>query len=163
VSPPSQSLVSPVCKYFHGLLQFYLEYDGVELSGVVGQITANLGNIHEVVWRTQDTTDVVRCTVALNSFRRMTDHGLSRLMERIPEILLGHPDPLLETLFIVETFGSWRHHPISDPELLLDKAIGHLSCLNDKGLECECITVASWPSPVFLTYMDSSQLDYSTP
>ncbi|KAJ7891145.1 hypothetical protein B0H13DRAFT_2530078 [Mycena leptocephala] len=132
VSPPSQSLVSPVCKYFHGLLQFYFEYDGVELSGVVGQITANLGNIHEVVWRTQDTTDVVRCTVALNSFRRMTGHGLSRLMERIPEILLGHPDPLLETLFIVETFGSYHRYHTND----LHKAMSYFEIALSAARSC---------------------------
>ncbi|KAJ7200008.1 hypothetical protein GGX14DRAFT_401014 [Mycena pura] len=142
--PPPQTLVGPLGRYFHELLELYLAYDGVELHGVVDQIAANLHNIQEIARRTlyssnPDLAGVIKCILALNSFVRMTGHGAKTLMDCIPNVLQESPNPLLETMFITERFGSWRHNAIANPDTLLQQGLDHLRGLNDKSLEGYCL------------------------
>ncbi|KAJ7199198.1 hypothetical protein GGX14DRAFT_468258 [Mycena pura] len=65
----------------------------------------------------------------------MYRYGANTLMDCIPNVLLESPDPLLETLFITERFGSWRHIAIANPDTLLQRGLDHLKGLNDKSLE----------------------------
>jgi hypothetical protein len=49
--PPSQFLLDRLRKHFHSILDLYKKYNGAKLSSVVGQITFNLGNLHQVLYQ----------------------------------------------------------------------------------------------------------------
>ncbi|KAJ6480971.1 P-loop containing nucleoside triphosphate hydrolase protein, partial [Mycena sanguinolenta] len=47
--PPSPSLIYSLCKHFYALFKLYQEYNDGQLRPVINQITANLGNLREVL------------------------------------------------------------------------------------------------------------------
>ncbi|KAJ7479109.1 P-loop containing nucleoside triphosphate hydrolase protein, partial [Mycena latifolia] len=48
VHPPSPSLVQPLRKHFHALLDLYRNHFGVQINGMSDQINSNLHNIHHI-------------------------------------------------------------------------------------------------------------------
>ncbi|KAJ7469114.1 P-loop containing nucleoside triphosphate hydrolase protein, partial [Mycena latifolia] len=48
VHPPSPSLVQPLRKHFHSLLDLYRNHFGVQMNGMAEQIHSNLHNIHSI-------------------------------------------------------------------------------------------------------------------
>ncbi|KAJ6459347.1 P-loop containing nucleoside triphosphate hydrolase protein, partial [Mycena sanguinolenta] len=49
--PPSPLLIHSIQEHFHELLELYQKYNDGQLKPVIGQITANLGNLQEVLQR----------------------------------------------------------------------------------------------------------------
>ncbi|KAJ7443268.1 P-loop containing nucleoside triphosphate hydrolase protein, partial [Mycena latifolia] len=48
IHPPSPSLVRPLQKHFHSLLDLYRTHFGVQMNGMADQINSNLHNIHHI-------------------------------------------------------------------------------------------------------------------
>ncbi|KAJ7493668.1 hypothetical protein FB451DRAFT_1164546 [Mycena latifolia] len=139
--PPSASLIEPLQKHFHLLLDVYRRYGGVvQIAGKIDQITSNSGNLQQILQRglhpdSRHLTDAIKCTIALNSFRRFARHGWLSLMDLIPDLLPQLCNHRLEVQFIIETFNSVYLHPVSDLEPLVNQAVFHFQHFNDPALE----------------------------
>ncbi|KAJ7444715.1 P-loop containing nucleoside triphosphate hydrolase protein, partial [Mycena latifolia] len=48
IHPPSPSLVQPLRKHFHSLLDLYQAHFGVQINGMADQLNSNLHNIHHI-------------------------------------------------------------------------------------------------------------------
>ncbi|KAJ7480879.1 P-loop containing nucleoside triphosphate hydrolase protein, partial [Mycena latifolia] len=48
IHPPSPSLVQPLRKHFHSLLDLYQAHFGIQMKGMADQINSNLHNIHHI-------------------------------------------------------------------------------------------------------------------
>ncbi|KAJ7777515.1 hypothetical protein DFH07DRAFT_936614 [Mycena maculata] len=134
IHPPSQPLVHSLRKYFHQLLQLYIDYEeGFQTDAVVlRRITSNLGNLQNVLLlglqpNNPDLRDTLLCAMSLNRFNRMTNRGYSALMDKIPIVASEIADEKVQALFITEQFYSWHISPIRDPETLISQARGHFS------------------------------------
>ncbi|KAJ7442886.1 P-loop containing nucleoside triphosphate hydrolase protein, partial [Mycena latifolia] len=143
IHPPSPSLVQPLRKHFHSLLDSYQAHFGVQINGMAEQINANLHNIHHILLpslhpENPELRENIYCTLAFNSFSRFAAHGRSTLMDQIPHLLPQLADPRLETDFIIEVSLTASHYSIPNPELLINPAAHHLANLNDPSLACEC-------------------------
>ncbi|KAJ7478196.1 hypothetical protein FB451DRAFT_182425 [Mycena latifolia] len=142
VHPPTIILVRPLFRHFHSILALYSKYQGVERATTVSQLTLNLGNIYQVLYHglnidNPDIQNSILCTILFNSFRRLTGHSRTTLMDRVATISVGHWDHRVHADFITEQFLSMYHSPISSPELLISQAMGHFRNFNDPTLECE--------------------------
>ncbi|KAJ7904037.1 P-loop containing nucleoside triphosphate hydrolase protein [Mycena leptocephala] len=105
--PPSQFLMDRLRKHFHSLLDLYKIYNGAKLSGIVGQITFNLGNLHQVLCQelqvdNPDVANSIHCVINLNCFHRVTGRGGTTLMQQIPAVLSQLGDHKLDVQFIAE-------------------------------------------------------------
>ncbi|KAJ7480567.1 P-loop containing nucleoside triphosphate hydrolase protein, partial [Mycena latifolia] len=139
--PPSPRVIEPLQNHFHLLLDLYERYRGqVQLTSKMHQITANLGNLQQILRRglypdSPNLPDVIQCTISLNSFSRVTGHGWLDLMDIIPKILPQPHNQALEAQFIIEKLQSNEHHSGLSPELLITQAISHFHTINDPILE----------------------------
>ncbi|KAJ7473299.1 hypothetical protein FB451DRAFT_1174950 [Mycena latifolia] len=134
--PPTSSLVQPLQKYFHSLLQFCGDYRGVQTKGVANQIVSNLSNIHHILLAclhqgNPDLVDTISCAISLNVFRRQTSRDRVVLMDQIPAMLPKPCDHRLEAKFITEVFLTANRCPIPNPDLLIQEGLNHLANLND--------------------------------
>jgi hypothetical protein len=141
-SPPSQLLMDQLRKHFHSLLDIYKKYRGAQLKDVVGQITLNLGNLHQVLYQglqvdNPDVGNTIHCVINLNSFHRATGRSGTALMEQIPPILSQLGDHRLDVRFIAEFLESERRNVRLSPELLISQGISHCNHFDDPLLECE--------------------------
>jgi hypothetical protein len=144
-SPPSQFLMRPLRKHFHSLLELYKKYNGAQISGIIGQITLNLGNLHQVLYRglhkdNPDVADSIQCIISVNSFHRITGRSSTALMDHISPVLTELGDQRLGVHFIVEVLQSHVFKPTSNPELLIAQGVSYCNQLDDRVLECECAT-----------------------
>jgi hypothetical protein len=142
-SPPSQSLIQCIGKYFHSILDLYQKYNGAQLAAIITQITLNMGNMHQILLQQlhadyPDLADAIHCTLSLNSFYRLTRSSCTTLMDSIPSIFLQHHDSQLEAYFLTEVLFSHLHKPIASPEALIARLMSHFQHFNDPVLECEC-------------------------
>ncbi|KAJ7435502.1 hypothetical protein FB451DRAFT_1379364 [Mycena latifolia] len=139
--PPSSHLIGPLLHYFHLLLDLYQAYAGqMEMTSKMNQITSNLGNLKQILRQglhspLSDLSEVIQCTISLNSFCRVTGHNWLDLMDIIPEFFPQPCNHRLEVQFIIETFNSRKHHPVPTPELLVTRAISHFHNFNDSCLQ----------------------------
>ncbi|KAJ6469927.1 hypothetical protein C8R45DRAFT_1166446, partial [Mycena sanguinolenta] len=83
--PPSLFLIHSIREYFYELLELYQKYDDGQLKPVISQITANLGNLQEVLQRglvpsSSNLPATIYCSISLNSFYRVTGQGITSLM-----------------------------------------------------------------------------------
>jgi hypothetical protein len=138
-SPPAPFLMHPLRKYYYSLLHLYRKYNGAQLMGVVSQITSNLGNLQEVLYRgyadNPDIKETINCIINLTSFYRHTGCTSTPLMHHIPAVLSRLGDRRLEVHFITEVLMSEWINPISSPELLIAQEISHCKHLDDLRLE----------------------------
>ncbi|KAJ7456189.1 hypothetical protein FB451DRAFT_1373032 [Mycena latifolia] len=139
IHPPSPSLVQPLRKHFHSLLDLYRTHFGVQINGMADQINSNLHNIHHILLsglhpENPELLENIYCILAFNSFRRLAGHGRSELMDQIPSLLPELADPRLDTNFTIEVLLTVIYYPIANPELLIDRAVHHLANLNDPSL-----------------------------
>ncbi|KAJ6586530.1 hypothetical protein DFH09DRAFT_1274936 [Mycena vulgaris] len=79
--PPRESLVQPLQQHFHVLLDLYCKHIGVQTKRVIDQITANLGNLQQILMfglnqNNRALTSTIYCTISLNTFRRLSENGL---------------------------------------------------------------------------------------
>jgi hypothetical protein len=142
VFPPSQSLTRPLERHFHALLNLYKKYNGAQLVDVVDQITFNLANLQQVLHlglnvNNPDITDIIRCSINLNSFCRITEGRAIALMDQIPSVFSQLHSHELEVHFLAEVLLSASLRPISNPELLIAQGISHCTQFHDLQLECE--------------------------
>ncbi|KAJ7122077.1 hypothetical protein C8R44DRAFT_852876 [Mycena epipterygia] len=143
LSSPSWTLVRPLQKYFSIILEFCYNYYG-HLSDVrpVAQITSNLANIENILLQgftndidNVDLSETVLSSIQLNEFARLNNYGRHSLMDQIPHSLPQLADHKLEGCFITETFASWMHQLIPNPEALVEQGLEHFHHLGDLGLE----------------------------
>ncbi|KAJ7469512.1 hypothetical protein FB451DRAFT_1476331 [Mycena latifolia] len=147
IHPPSPSLVQPLRKHFHSLLDLHQAHFGVQINGITDQITANLHNIHHILLpslhpENPELRENIYCIITFSSFRRLAAHGHSALMNQIPPLLPLLADPRLETNFTIEVLLTANYYPTPDPELLIDEAVHHLANLNDPSLASKFYRVA---------------------
>ncbi|KAJ7493538.1 hypothetical protein FB451DRAFT_1490684 [Mycena latifolia] len=145
--PPSADHIEPLRQHFHLLLNIYQQYHGQIQTTSIEQLNSNFGNIQQILKQelqlnSPHLSDVIEDTILLNSFSRQTGRGWLKLMDIVPNIFPQPCNHRLETQYIMETFHSRIHHPISTPELLVTQAISHLDNLNDPILESRFYTVA---------------------
>ncbi|KAJ6541015.1 hypothetical protein DFH09DRAFT_1174939 [Mycena vulgaris] len=138
---PSASLIQSMHKYFHSLLDMYTQYLGVHrINNRMNQISSNLGNMQSILTEglhldNPDLTDVIYCTLSLNSFSRVTGFGRLGLMDQIPALFPQPCDHRLETSFITEVFNSMNNQSIPNPESLVSQAKSHFRFFDDPVLE----------------------------
>ncbi|KAJ7451367.1 hypothetical protein FB451DRAFT_1525746 [Mycena latifolia] len=147
VHPPLPNLVQPLRKHFHVLLDLDRTHFGVQINGMADQINSNLHNIYNILLPSlhPDNPELVEniyCIFSFNSFRRLAGHGRSALMDHIPPLLPGLADPRLHTSFTIEVILTAGHCPVSDPDILIDRAVHHLTNLNDTALASQFYNVA---------------------
>ncbi|KAJ6488773.1 P-loop containing nucleoside triphosphate hydrolase protein, partial [Mycena sanguinolenta] len=70
--PPSLFLIHSLREHFYELVELYKEYTDGQLKPVISQITANLGNLQEVLQRglvtgASDLPATIYCSISLNS------------------------------------------------------------------------------------------------
>ncbi|KAJ7723580.1 P-loop containing nucleoside triphosphate hydrolase protein [Mycena metata] len=140
--PPSQLLMQPLCKHFHSILNLYHQHDGASLAIVATQITFNLGNLQQLLFKglnsdNPDLTDTLRCIISFNSFCRVYGHGYQAMMDHaLP--LLPHPgDDRLEVQYISEVFSSILLHPAGNAEALISRAKWLSKRFSDPVIECK--------------------------
>jgi hypothetical protein len=136
-SPPSESLTYPLCRHFFSLLELYKKYNGAQLGGAVNQITSNLGNLQQVLYRRlhadSELAETVQCILNLNSFNRITKRSAVTLMDEIPAVLSRSSDHRLEVLFWAEVLRS----PTPNAEELIVQGLSLCTNLNEPVTECE--------------------------
>ncbi|KAJ7469555.1 hypothetical protein FB451DRAFT_1476388 [Mycena latifolia] len=147
IHPPSPSLVQPLRKHFHSLLDLYRTHFGVQINGMADQINSNLRNIHHILLpclhpENPELRGNIYCILTLSSFRRFAAHEHSELMDQIPPLLSHLADPRLEINFTIEVLSTTNYYPIPNLELLIDRAVHHLDNLNDPSLACKFYRVA---------------------
>ncbi|KAF7332974.1 ATPase-AAA-core domain-containing protein [Mycena venus] len=139
--PPSLTLIQPLRKHLHLLLDLYQKYRGaVQMAGTLKQITSNLGNLHQILLQelcldNPDVAEVIRCTISLNNFHRITGHGRTALMDTVPAVLPSPPDHKLEVQFITEEFYSSFYHPIGDADTQIALSVSHFEHVTDPVLQ----------------------------
>ncbi|KAJ7032620.1 hypothetical protein C8F04DRAFT_1235227 [Mycena alexandri] len=106
--PVPLRMTRPVQTYFHSLLELYQKHRGMQQSvQTVQQIRSNAGNLNQILVLglnvdNPDLAQTIRCTICLNSFRRLMGHSPTVLMDRIPELLPHLDDPGLAAEINVE-------------------------------------------------------------
>jgi hypothetical protein len=140
---PSSSLTRPLRNYFHSLLDLYEKYPGFQqTAGRVDEINSNLGNLEQVLLlgldhHLDDLPDTIHCALALNSFRRLSGHGRTLLMDHIPAALPQAAHPGLEISYLTEVFHSGINLAIPNPDVLIKRATSQLHKCDDPVLECK--------------------------
>ncbi|KAJ7758762.1 hypothetical protein B0H14DRAFT_3166032 [Mycena olivaceomarginata] len=81
--------------------------NGAQLVDVVDQITFNLANLQQVLHpglnvNNPDITDIIRCSINLNSFCRITEGCVIALMDEIPSVFSQLHSHELEMHFLAE-------------------------------------------------------------
>ncbi|KAJ7469513.1 hypothetical protein FB451DRAFT_1476333 [Mycena latifolia] len=147
IHPPSPSLVQPLRKHFHSLLDLYRTNLGIQMKGMADQINSNLRNIHHILLPSLHPGNLqlrenIYCIISFNCFRRLAAHGRSTLMDQILPLLPHLDDLTLEINFTIEVFCTANHYPIPNPELLINRAVHHLANLNNPSLAAMFYRVA---------------------
>ncbi|KAJ7900655.1 hypothetical protein B0H14DRAFT_3752939, partial [Mycena olivaceomarginata] len=139
IYPPSATLMRPLAKHYHLLLDLYEKCDGTPQMGIImDQTILNFGNLNQVLRRGLghlDLEDHIQCILSFNNCTRLSGYGTTPLLDLIPGILPQPCNHHLEALFLIEVFKSLNHIPIANPELLIDQAISHLNHLKNPVLE----------------------------
>ncbi|KAJ6605292.1 hypothetical protein DFH09DRAFT_1422286 [Mycena vulgaris] len=137
---PIDCLIQGLLNYFYQLLEFRYKYSGtVSASEMNLKITSNFSNIQGLLLnRLQQqnpaAVNTIYCTIYFNGFSRLSGRGSTPLMDHIAHI---QPLPsVLEVYLIVEIFGSWRHHPIPNPAVLVEQAINQLPHFDESDIKC---------------------------
>ncbi|KAJ7467845.1 P-loop containing nucleoside triphosphate hydrolase protein [Mycena galericulata] len=149
--PPALSLVQPLQKHFHALLDLYRKYQGsYQAINTINQITQNLGNVHQVLLQglhsqNPDLVNTIRCIISFNSFSaHLSNNGPTMLMEKIPKVLPKPCDHRLEVQFVTEVlYTPYVYQSSFNLEALVAQTISHFQYFNDPILECELKTL-SW-------------------
>ncbi|KAJ7927027.1 hypothetical protein B0H13DRAFT_1861789 [Mycena leptocephala] len=134
-SPPAQSLIDPLRKHFHSLLDLYKKHNEWNTA-------QQHWNLHQVLHRglhedNLDVADNIHCIINLNSFHRVTKRSGTTLMEQIPAVLSQLGNHRLELKFITDVLGSDWMDPKFSPELLIAQGISHCKQFDDPKLEGE--------------------------
>ncbi|KAJ7633658.1 hypothetical protein DFH06DRAFT_1004159, partial [Mycena polygramma] len=128
--PPSQSLIEPLQKHFHLLLQLYHRFVGSQSQ--IRHISVNLGNIQGILTRSlnannQNIADAIECTIAFSGFTRHFGQGRNALMDNLPPLFPKPCDHKLEAAYIAEVFRGTLDSPVVNPEELVEQAAFHFS------------------------------------
>ncbi|KAJ7825339.1 hypothetical protein B0H13DRAFT_1918659 [Mycena leptocephala] len=123
------SLVKPLCMYLGGLLRAWYAERGLESTQVIPDITANLGNIQNVMKYccnnvAGDTTDIGHGILQLDTFLSHIYGGCTDLFAMIPDIIKRTGEESLEGQRICALLD--RHPsevPNSDAEALVSQGI----------------------------------------
>ncbi|KAF7336985.1 AAA domain-containing protein [Mycena venus] len=141
--PPTPQLVRPLRKHFNGLLKLWSAFMHREsfVADLIPRLISNLGNVHNVLLHGLDSDDMdlgetMRGVILLSQFNRVMGRGLSPLLLRLPDMLVGMGgDRELHAQFITEEFQAWQFHKVPDPEKTIDEALEHFHVLQDLEME----------------------------
>lgn len=138
---PAPSLIKPVRKHFHRVLDLYIMYQGRHRADTVTQITPNVRNLYHLLQQelhpdNPDLEDSVKCTVSLNTFSMAIGLGQTGLIDQIAA-LLGPEDHSLQVHVITAVFNSLLFRSIPNAETLAAQAMSHLQHVNDPLAEGE--------------------------
>ncbi|KAJ7762612.1 hypothetical protein B0H16DRAFT_517990 [Mycena metata] len=139
--PPTKQMITPLLTHFHELLELYRTAFGKESGGsTINRITSNYKNIQNVLQyglqsEHPELVNNIYCTCDFNHFSRRIGHGGIPLLNHITPLLPSLDDHRLKVYFIVERFNSFKHNPISEPELLIAQALDHLKHFDDPEIE----------------------------
>ncbi|KAJ7484882.1 hypothetical protein B0H11DRAFT_1806773, partial [Mycena galericulata] len=135
--PVPASLVGPLRKYLHALLDHYHKYRGsLQAVNRVNQVILNLANLHQVLLHgfnpeSPDLVDSLNCAISLNTFSRVTGRGSLELMDRIPGLFPQPCDHKLEVQYITEVLNSHFHRSAANQQGLIDQGISHFEYFDD--------------------------------
>ncbi|KAJ7491315.1 hypothetical protein B0H11DRAFT_2399731 [Mycena galericulata] len=134
--PPALSLVQPLQKHFHALLDLYRKYQGsYQAINTINQITQNLGNVHQVLLRGlhSQNPDLVN-TISFSA--HLSNNGPTMLMEKIPKVLPKPCDHRLEVQFVTEVlYTPYVYQSSFNLEALVAQTVSHFQYFNDPILE----------------------------
>ncbi|KAJ7467838.1 P-loop containing nucleoside triphosphate hydrolase protein, partial [Mycena galericulata] len=147
--PPAPSLVQPLQKYFHALLDLESKYRGsYQAINTINQITQNLGNVHQVLLQglhsqNPDLADNIKYAISFSNFYgQMTSNGQNILMEKIPHVLPKPCNHKLEVQFVTEVLNRpFPYKSTFNLEALVAQTISHFQYFKDPILECELETL----------------------
>ncbi|KAJ6477721.1 hypothetical protein C8R45DRAFT_934372 [Mycena sanguinolenta] len=126
-----------------------IKYTDGRLRPVIDQISANLGNIQEVLQRGLDVdhselTDTVGCGILLISFYRLTGQGTAPIISQIQHILPKIPDHRIHIQFITEVLRSAVIIHVVSKEQMIPEGISHFEHIIDPLLESQFYTAAAF-------------------
>ncbi|KAJ7495062.1 hypothetical protein FB451DRAFT_1360049 [Mycena latifolia] len=143
--PPSPPLIHQLQKYFHQLLDLYLQYPRTQQgAGRVKHLGLNVRNMHELLLRglNQDNPDLaetINCTFSMKLFLQRTTAGyyhlLPRLMDQIEAVLPGNCDEKFKIQLMTWKFESKSPILAGNADSLIAQAVCHFRTFNDLALE----------------------------
>ncbi|KAJ7467830.1 hypothetical protein B0H11DRAFT_2306252 [Mycena galericulata] len=157
--PPALSLVQPLQKHFHALLDLEGKYCGsYQAINIINQITQNLGNVHQ----NPDLVDTIKCTVSFGNFYSQTTYnGQIILMEKIPNVLPKPYNHRLEVQFVIEVLNNpFVYHSTFNLEALVAQTISHFQYFNDPILESLTDSLAEFYTRVSFYYGEVNHDQY---
>lgn len=144
IYPPTQSHLHALSQYFHQLLKLYARQSGHMAGATVMQrVTSNLGNLRNILMfglspDNPDKEETIESAIVLNDFSRLTGHGCSDVMNKIPDILAMIQDSELQAKFITQIMTSWLvDQTLGEPEFLINEGKKQFVNLHNTALECE--------------------------
>jgi hypothetical protein len=146
--PPNNTLICPLFKHYHELLELYEKYDGtLSSAGVLNRVATNFGNIQNVlIWCLDSDSphshlaEIIRSTCNLNRYSLITGLGHVPLLDHIPDVLPQATDHNLEAYFIIQLLNEWFHCPISKAKQLIGQALEHFKHFEDPDMKCELVS-----------------------
>jgi hypothetical protein len=159
--PPAPSLIQPVRKHFHTVLDLYTTYYGPSQEDTVTRIAPNVRNLHHLLQQelrpsNPDLEDVIKCAISLNTFSMAIGHGRIQLMDKIPD-LLKPKDHALQVHFITAVFNSLLYQSIPNADVLAAQATSHLEHVSDSVSEGMFVSfLYIWPYLYFKSQILSS-------
>ncbi|KAJ7803770.1 hypothetical protein B0H14DRAFT_3154322 [Mycena olivaceomarginata] len=127
--PPGDHLVQSLFKYFQGMLKFYIDYMGTQLSSsTIPRIKSNHTNIQNVLqWGLKQKQPTLSNSIYCVQ---------TPLMGQIPDLLPQLHDHQLKAYFLIESIRLWQYYPISDPEALASEVVELFKDFDDPDLKC---------------------------
>ncbi|KAJ6555557.1 hypothetical protein DFH09DRAFT_1280335 [Mycena vulgaris] len=141
--PVSQALVDYLCRHFQLLLDLYHNHTGAQLEMVVGQISSNLGNLHQVLLRglhpdnpnLEDILEASYITEVFNSQAYQPIPNPEELIAQATAHFHTFDDPGLESKFhrAVGYYYFYYQNNTSAAMQSLNRALGLAKACDTKG------------------------------
>ncbi|KAJ7481886.1 hypothetical protein FB451DRAFT_138594 [Mycena latifolia] len=129
VHPPSPALIPPLQHFFFNLVHlFYKRWARAVGSGLVQQLSADLGNIHSLLNIALEAGDppsveTISCIIDLAYFTQVTNIGSWDLLQSISGVVQNLADPNLQGEYFVALSRTYSRD--TTVELHLKKAVGY--------------------------------------
>ncbi|KAJ7452562.1 hypothetical protein FB451DRAFT_1050752, partial [Mycena latifolia] len=140
--PPMAPIVQPILKHFFKLLEIYDTYVGTTPGpAIVARIKSNFANLHNILLDGLDPTNcdlvnTIYCICQFDRFSRLTGHGQSQLIHRVPDVLPGPRDFRLEVYFLTQLFQGQIYCSIPNADFLVNQALECFPNFEDPDIKC---------------------------